>query len=78
MERFDRQPAAYQEEVLPAACRKRVAMEAGITTMWYKYVGLDGKVIGVDRYGFSAPGDIVMAELGMDADNCLKVVKAYM
>jgi len=53
-------------------------MEAGISTMWYKYVGLDGKVIGVDRFGFSAPGDIVMAELGMDADNCLKVVKAYM
>merc|ERR1719155_170341 len=78
MERFDRQPAAYQEEVLPAACRKRVAMEAGISTMWYKYVGLDGKVIGVDRFGFSAPGDIVMRELGMTAENCAKEVKAYM
>ncbi|KAH8048999.1 transketolase [Aureococcus anophagefferens] len=55
MERFDRQDAAYKESVLPAACRKRVAMEAGVTTMWYKYVGLDGKVIGVDRFGFSAP-----------------------
>ena len=78
MERFDRQSDAYKAEVLPDSCRKRVAMEAGISTMWYKYVGLDGKVIGVDRFGFSAPGDIVMAELGMDADNCLKVVKAYM
>ena len=78
MERFDRQDAAYKESVLPAACRKRVAMEAGVTTMWYKYVGLDGKVIGVDRFGFSAPGDIVMAELGMTADNCAKEVKAYM
>merc|ERR1719247_437538 len=78
MERFDRQDAAYKESVLPAACRKRVAMEAGVTTMWYKYVGLDGKVIGVDRFGFSAPGDIVMSELGMTADNCAKEVKAYM
>jgi len=78
MERFDRQPAAYKEEVLPADCRKRVAMEAGITTMWYKYVGLDGKVIGVDRFGFSAPGDIVMKELGMTAANCAAEVKAYM
>ena len=49
-----------------------------MSTMWYKYVGLDGKVIGVDRFGFSAPGDIVMAELGMTADNCAKEVKAYM
>ena len=78
MERFDRQDAAYKESVLPAACRKRVAMEAGITTMWYKYVGLDGKVIGVDRFGFSAPGDLVMAALGLPADNCAKEVKAYM
>jgi transketolase len=78
MERFDRQDAAYKESVLPAACRKRVAMEAGVTTMWYKYVGLDGKVIGVDRFGFSAPGDIVMEELGMTAKNCAAEVKAYM
>merc|ERR1719482_2132227 len=78
MERFDRQSDAYKAEVLPDSCRKRVAMEAGVSTMWYKYVGLDGKVIGVDRFGFSAPGDIVMAELGMTADNCAKEVKAYM
>merc|ERR1719247_519259 len=62
MERFDRQSDAYKAEVLPDSCRKRVAMEAGVSTMWYKYVGLDGKVIGVDRFGFSAPGDIVMSE----------------
>ncbi|KAH8071179.1 transketolase [Aureococcus anophagefferens] len=77
MERFDRQDAAYKESVLPAACRS-AAMEAGVTTMWYKYVGLDGKVIGVDRFGFSAPGDIVMEELGMTAKNCAAEVKAYM
>jgi len=78
MERFDRQSDAYKEEVLPKACRKRVAMEAGITTMWYKYVGLDGKVIGVDRYGFSAPGDITMDVFGMTSANLVKEVKAYM
>jgi transketolase len=78
MERFDRQDAAYKESVLPAACRKRVAMEAGVTTMWYKYVGLDGKVIGVDRFGFSAPGDIVMEGLGMTAKTGAAGVKAYM
>jgi len=78
MERFDRQSDAYKEEVLPTACRKRVAMEAGITTMWYKYVGLDGKVIGVDRYGFSAPGDITMDVFGMTSANLVKEVKAYM
>ena len=78
MERFDRQDASYQESVLPKACTKRMAVEAGITTMWYKYIGLDGKVIGVDRYGFSAPGDITMKVLGMTGENVLKEAKAYM
>jgi len=64
--------------VLPKACTKRMAVEAGITTMWYKYIGLDGKVIGVDRYGFSAPGDITMKVLGMTGENVLKEAKAYM
>merc|ERR1712146_96494 len=78
MERFDRQSAEYKEEVLPKACTKRIAVEAGVTTMWYKYVGLEGKVIGVDRFGFSAPGDIVMKELGMTGENVLAEAKAYM
>jgi transketolase len=78
MERFDRQDASYQESVLPKACTKRMAVEAGITTMWYKYIGLDGKVIGVVRYGFSAPGDITMKVLGMTGENVLKEAKAYM
>jgi len=76
MERFDRQPASYKEEVLPADCKKRVAVEAGASAMWYKYVGLDGKVIGVDRFGFSAPGDIVFKELGFTPDNVVATVKA--
>eukprot|EP00467_Chlorarachnion_reptans_P008048 CAMPEP_0114505676 /NCGR_PEP_ID=MMETSP0109-20121206/10986_1 /TAXON_ID=29199 /ORGANISM="Chlorarachnion reptans, Strain CCCM449" /LENGTH=777 /DNA_ID=CAMNT_0001684143 /DNA_START=40 /DNA_END=2373 /DNA_ORIENTATION=- len=76
MERFDRQEDSYKEEVLPAACRKRVAIEAGASGMWYKYVGLDGKVIGVDRFGFSAPGDIVFKELGFTKDNLVSVAQS--
>jgi len=66
MELYERQTAEYKESVLPAACTKRIAMEAGVSAMWYKYAS---KVIGVDRFGFSAPGDIVMKELGMTAEN---------
>jgi len=66
MEAYERQSEEYKESVLPAACTKRIAMEAGITGLWYKYAS---KVVGVDRFGFSAPGDIVMEELGMSADN---------
>jgi len=66
--RFDHQPEEYREEVLPNRCRRRVAIEAGVTGLWYKYVGLDGKVIGIDRFGMSAPGNIVMEKLGITAE----------
>lgn len=66
--RFDRQPAEYREAILPSACRKRVAIEAGVTGLWSKYVGLDGKVVGIDRFGLSAPGNIAMKELGITAE----------
>ena len=74
MERFDRQSDSYKEEVLPKACTNRVAMEAGVSAPWFKYVGLDGKVVGVDKFGMSAPGDIVMKEYGMTAENVKAVV----
>jgi len=76
MERFDRQSAAYKEEILPASCTKRVAMEAGVTPLWYKYVGLDGKVLGTDKFGFSAPGPIVMDAFGMNAKTLVEAVKS--
>ena len=76
MERFDRQADAYREEVLPAACKKRVAIEAGVTGLWYKYVGSDGKVIGIERFGISAPGDTVMEELGITSAALLEAAKA--
>lgn len=66
MEAFERQSDEYKESVLPSSCVKRIAMEAGVSGLWYKYAS---KVVGVDRFGFSAPGDIVMKELGMTADN---------
>jgi transketolase len=68
LERFDRQDAAYRESVLPAACSKRLAIEAGVSGLWWKYVGTEGKVLGIDRFGLSAPGDVVMKELGISKD----------
>ena len=67
--RFDRQPAAYREEVLPRSCRRRVSIEATVTSSWAKYVGLDGVAIGIDRFGMSAPGGEVMKILGMTAEH---------
>ena len=74
-ERFERQPAAYKEAVLPIACRRRVSIEAGISDPWFRYVGLDGRTVGVDRFGLSAPGPIVMAELGITADHLAEVAR---
>ena len=67
-QRFDRQSVEYRESVLPSACRKRVAIEAGVTVLWYKYVGLDGKVVGIDRFGLSAPAPIAFKELGITTE----------
>ncbi len=64
-ELFERQSAEYRESVLPAACTKRIAIEAGVSGLWWKYVGTHGKVIAIDRYGMSAPGGTVFKELGI-------------
>jgi transketolase len=74
-ERFLRQDQSYQEEVLPASCRKRVAIEAGVTTFWARFVGLDGQVVGIDRFGMSAPGGKVMSQLGITAESVVAAVK---
>src|SRR2546421_106392 len=76
VERFNRQPAEYREEVLPSACRRRVAIEAGVPQIWDQYVGLDGKVIGLHRFGMSAPGDQVMKEFGIDAAHVVEAAKS--
>ena len=72
MERFDRQDKEYKAAVLPSECRNRLAVEAGVSDIWRKYVGLDGVVVGIDRFGFSAPGATVMSELGMTVENVVK------
>src|SRR6185369_11960004 len=61
--RFDRQPADYREQVLPKACRKRISIEATVTSTWDGYVGLDGITLGIDRFGMSAPGGEIMKAL---------------
>jgi transketolase len=73
MERFDRQSNDYKESVLPAACTKRVAIEAGVSDPWWKYVGTAGAVIGIDCFGISAPGATVMSELGITPENLVEV-----
>jgi transketolase len=75
-ERFLRQEQSYQDEVLPPSCRKRVAIEAGVTILWYRFVGLDGKIVGIDRFGMSAPGGKVMTELGITAESVIQAVKS--
>ena len=62
--------------MLPASCRRRVAIEAGVPDLWYQYVGLDGKVVGLHRFGMSAPGDQVMKELGIDAAHVVEAAKS--
>jgi transketolase len=75
-ERFNRESEEYREEVLPKNVRKRVAIEAGVPEIWYQYVGLDGKVIGLHRFGLSAPGAEVMKEFGIDAQHVIDAAKS--
>ncbi|STQ43642.1 Transketolase 1 [Ewingella americana] len=66
---FDKQDAAYRESVLPKAVTARVAVEAGIADYWYKYVGLNGAVVGMHSFGESAPADLLFKEFGFTVDN---------
>jgi transketolase len=75
-ERFERQPQSYREEVLPNECRRRVAIEAGVPEIWSQYVGLDGKIIGLNRFGLSAPGGEVMKEFGIDARHVIEAARS--
>ena len=72
---FDRQDAAYRESVLPNAVRKRVAIEAGTSDFWRKYVGLDGAVVGIDRFGASAPIEALMPHFGFTVERVVEVAK---
>jgi len=74
---FDSQEPEYKEQVLPSSVRKRLAVEAGATDYWSKYVGLEGKVIGMDRFGESAPGGVLMEHFGFTAENVVAVAKSF-
>lgn len=76
MWRFNQQPSEYREEILPAACQRRVAIEAGKSDLWYRYVGPQGAIIGIDTFGFSAPGAQVLSDLGMNVDNIISTVRS--
>ncbi len=65
---FDTQDQSYRDSVLPPACRQRISVEAGVTDYWRKYIGLDGKVLGVDNFGESAPANDVFEHFGLTAE----------
>jgi transketolase len=73
---FDAQPLEYRESVLPGWCRKRVAIEAGVTDFWRKYVGLDGAVVGIDTFGASAPAEALFRHFGFTVEHVVDAVKA--
>ena len=73
---FDNQPEDYQESVLPKNITRRVAVEAGVTLGWYKYVGTHGKVIGLDRFGASAPYKVLYQEFGITSDAIVEAVNS--
>jgi transketolase len=78
MELFEGQTQDYRDEVLPPSVRARLAVEAGATMSWWKWVGLDGDVLGVDRFGASAPGPIVLEELGFTSENIVARASALL
>jgi len=74
-DRFEAQDAAYREQVLPAAVTARVAVEALHADYWYKYVGLDGRIIGMTTFGESAPGGELMEHFGFTVENVTATVR---
>jgi transketolase len=74
--RFDHQAQEYRDSILPPSCRKRVAVEAGVGDLWRKYVGLDGRVVGLNRFGLSAPAPIAYKDLGITAEAVVAEAKA--
>jgi transketolase len=74
--RFARQDAAYRDQVLPPSARRRVSIEAGVTTGWERWVGEAGRSVGIDRFGTSAPGGTVLERLGMNVANVVAAARA--
>ncbi|MCB1733890.1 MAG: transketolase [Gammaproteobacteria bacterium] len=75
---FDAQDAAYKESVLPAACTARVAVEAAVTDGWYKYVGINGAVVGMHTFGESAPAGLLFKEFGFTVEKVVEAVNGVL
>ncbi len=75
MELFDIQTQKYRESVLPSGVRARVAIEAGRSTPWFKYVGIDGECCCIDNFGMSAPADVMFEVCGFTSDNVVQLAK---
>jgi transketolase len=75
---FDAQDADYKESVLPRSVTRRVAIEAGVTDYWLKYVGLEGRVMGVDTFGESAPAGDVYKHFGLTTENVIETVESIL
>ncbi|OKP01088.1 transketolase [Xenorhabdus eapokensis] len=75
---FDKQDAAYREAVLPAAVSARVAIEAGISDYWFKYVGINGAIVGMNTFGESAPADVLFKEFGFTVENIVAKATALL
>jgi transketolase len=77
-ELFEQQPEKYRQEVLMPAVAKRVSIEAGVTLGWHRYVGREGAVIGIDHFGASAPGNVLLKEFGFTTENILQRVRSLL
>ena len=78
MEVFDRQPAEYRKEILPVAVKARLAVEAAHPMPWYKYVGSDGSILGMESYGASAPYEALYKKFGFTTENVVARAKALL
>ena len=75
---FEEQSAEYKESILPSAIKRRVAIEAGVSDFWYRYVGLDGLICGIDRFGESAPADQLFDFFGLTVEKVVEKIKNYL
>lgn len=73
---FEQQSSEYKESILPSDVTKRIAIEMASPLGWHKYVGIEGKVIGINSFGASAPGDLVVEKYGFTKENILKQVRS--
>lgn len=78
MELFIKQPQSYRDRVLPPSLRRRLAVEAGATQPWYRFTGLDGKVLGIDHFGASAPAGTIFKEYGFTVENVVEMAESLM